>query len=298
VRCSADGLSLVGVALIERRRSGYCLRSPAEIERLLRRAYDGKIGIGQIAPGLARAALALNESKMWLAQSEAARLALPDLPNPIAALRLAVLDLQIAAEPLRKELMRAGWDPDQHPRAGVPPNPGWFAPDGASARLWPAAATEEDERPEEALDPTAEIRQRAWQSAVSTLREIDPANPQIQSLHGPDWVPSQADLDTLNITIREAVIRRVEDEVMPNGVPIGTPGNGPDIQIVPGGINAAEKLFNYLRIGGTIYYSGPNMTVVQLPSNTGFITFRSTSRSGPPAVEVNIPRTLFMKIHF
>ena len=36
------------------------------------------------------------------------------------------------------------------------------------------------------------------------MRAIDPANPQLQSLHGPDWVPSEADLNTLRTTTRDA----------------------------------------------------------------------------------------------
>jgi hypothetical protein len=38
-------LFLAGAPLIERRAGGYQVRPAADLERLLRRAYDGKVGI-------------------------------------------------------------------------------------------------------------------------------------------------------------------------------------------------------------------------------------------------------------
>ena len=298
VRCGAEGLFLACAALIEKRSGGYYVRSRVDLERLLRRAYNGKIGIDQVEPGLQRAASALNANAVGRAQSEAGCLPLPELPNSIAALRLEIEDLLIAAEPLREVLLRAGWDPDKHPRAGVPPNPGRFAPVGGSAALLPVAGSEEEERPEEGSDPLAEVRQQVWQSRLATLREIDTANPQLQSLHGPDWVPSQADLDTLDSTIRDAEVRRVTDKIIPNGKLIGTEGNSRNIREVPGGTEGAQDLFNYHRLGGTPYRSSPGLTVVQLPGNVGYVTFRPVSTSGPPAVDVNIPQFLLITIHF
>jgi hypothetical protein len=298
VRCDANGLFLAGAALVERRDAGYRVRAAADLEHLLRCAYNGKITVSEIEPGLQRAASPLTANRTWLARSEAERLPLPALPNPIAALRLEIADLRIAAEPLRKALLRAGWDPAQHPRVGVPPNPGWFAPTDGSAGYRPISGSEEEERPEETLDTLAEVRERAWQSAVAKLREIDPANPELQSLYGPDWVPSQADLDTLNGTIREAEIGRVMDKLMPNGEPIGTAGNSTQVRELPGGLDAAQNLWAYLRVGGTVSDSAPGLTVVRLPGNAGYVTWRPVSTSGPPAIDINIPGSFFMKIHF
>lgn len=180
VRCGAEGLFLARAALIERHGTEYRLRSSADLEQLLRAAYGGRITVEAVDDGLARIAAALNRNRMWAAQSEAASLALADLPNPIAALRLEIEDLRLAAEPLREELLRAGWDPQEHPRAGVPPNPGWFAPVGGAGVPTQVAQGEEDERaPEEMLDPTAPLRQAQWDAAIATLRRIDPtlANP-------------------------------------------------------------------------------------------------------------------------
>ncbi len=299
MRCGADGLFLAGAQLIEKRGDGYHIRPDTDLERLLRRAYGGKVAVAQIAPGLKRAVSALSRQAVWLAPDEATRLPLPELPNPIAALRLEIEDLLITAEELRKALLRVGWDPGKHPRAGVRPNPGWFAPTEGSATVYPIAGSEEEERPEEASDPLAEIRQRLWQSGQTTLRAIDPANLQQQSLHGPNWVPSQADLDTLYATIRDVEVRRIVDRVTRDGVLIGTRGNGPDIQLLPGGLRAAERLFDYLRAGGMVYRRlGSNGAVIKLPGNVGFVTFRPKSESGPPALEINIIGNLFAKFHF
>ena len=58
------------------------------------------------------------------------QLRIPDLFDFRARAALEAEDRLIKAE----LLARAGWDPDKHPRAGTPPNPGWFAPtEGAGA---------------------------------------------------------------------------------------------------------------------------------------------------------------------
>jgi hypothetical protein len=90
----------------------------------------------------------------------------------------------------------------------------------------------------------------------------------------------------------------VEDKVMPNGVPIGQSGDSPRVRELPGGIDGAEDLFNYLRVGGTVQLTSPEITVVKLPGSAGFVTFRPTSTSGPPAVDINVPGIPFAKVHF
>jgi hypothetical protein len=62
-------------------------------------------------------------------------------------------------------------------------------------------------------------------------------------------------------------------------VPIGKPDQGFDIREVPGGLVAAEDLFDCLGIGGTVQRSDPNLVIVELPADAGFITFRPISRS-------------------
>jgi hypothetical protein len=130
------------------------------------------------------------------------------------------------------------------------------------------------------------------------LRRIDPNNPNLTYLTNPGASPSQAALDRLDAAIETAAIKRVTDKIMPGGVPIGEEGSSRDVRELPGGLSAAQDLFGYLRAGGTLYKSDPSMTIVRLPMNAGYITFRSISGSGDPAIDIRVPGLKFSKIHF
>ncbi len=63
------------------------------------------------------------------------QLRVPDLTDFLARTELETEDRLIKFERGGDVLARAGWDPDEHPRTGTPPNPGWFAPtDGSDAQ--------------------------------------------------------------------------------------------------------------------------------------------------------------------
>lgn len=153
VACTEDGLFLGGTALIERRQSRYAVRPQADLDRLVSRAYQGGIAVERLIPGLHRIAAALAENNLCLAQIGALHLSLPDLPDRLARRDLEAEDLLIKRARACDPLMRGGdWDPAEHPRAGVPPNPGWFADKPSEV-----AQNEEDERAlEEMRDPAAE----------------------------------------------------------------------------------------------------------------------------------------------
>lgn len=110
--------------------------------------------------------------------------------------------------------------------------------------------------------------------------------------------PSQEALDRLDVAIEAAVIKRVADKVMPNGRWIGTPGGGEDVRELSGGTEAATRLFDYLTVGGSVYRSEPNLTIVKLPGKASFITYRPVTASGSPAVDINVPPIPLMKFHF
>jgi hypothetical protein len=86
--------------------------------------------------------------------------------------------------------------------------------------------------------------------------------------------------------------RPVEDILMPGGNPIGVKASGPRararLREVPGGLRAAEQLFNELSQGGTDVtppaYRG---TLIELPDGRRVIGFRPSSRGGPPTIDVN-----------
>lgn len=295
--CSESGLFLGRTPLIERRGERYFIRSQGDLERLLRCAYASNVTFDRVMPGLTTVASALETKNLCLAQIAAVHLRLPDLPDAIARIGIETEDLLIKLERTDEQYARA-WDEAEHPRTGTPPNPGWFAPKDHSRPTQVAATEREERRPEEELDPLAEVRQAQWDAGIATLRRIDPNNPQLTYFANPGAAPSQAALDRLNTAIEADAIKRVTERVMPGGVPIGRRGSGPDIRELPGGAQAANQLFDYLRVAGTVQISNSKLTVVKLPGNAGFITFRHASRSGNPAIDINVPGVLFDKIHF
>jgi hypothetical protein len=223
---------------------------------------------------------------------------MPDLPDSVARQRMEAEDLRIKLRWGDDRLARSAWDPTEHPRAGVPPNPGWFAPTAGGPAPTQVAQGEEDERaPEEMLDPTGPLRQAQWDAAIATLRQIDPGNPQLSSITAPGWVPRNQDIAEINAEISRAVTRRVTDFVMPGGHPIGATGGGQDIRVVEGGATAARKAFDYLSVGGTEVtpstYAG---TLIQLPGNAGYVGLRA-SDSGP-AVDRNVSSVPYRTLHY
>lgn len=295
--CTEEGLFLGRTPLIEKRGRSFVVRPRGELERLLKHSHRG--AIDRLVRGLDVVKSALDEQNLCLAQIAAVQLWVLPLPDFFSRAELEAEDVLIKVERGGDFLARAAWDPAEHPRAGVPPNPGWFAPtDGASGNSSQQVAQEEEERaPEELLDPLAPVRQVQWDAAIATLREIDPNNPNLTYLANPGSAPSQEALDRLNAAVEAAAVKRVTDKVMPNGVPIGRRGRGLDVQLLPGGRAEAEELFDYLRVGGSDWGSTRNRTIIRLPNNAGFITYRPNSKSSGPAVDVNVPGAK-LKLHF
>lgn len=229
--CTEAGLFIAGAALVERHERGYAVGPPEELERLLRRAYGAAVPLDRVMPGFRVVAAALGERNLCLAQIAAVQLRMPDLPDQIARGKLAAEDRLIKGAASGEWLARAGWDPAEHPRAGVPPNPGWFAPtDGGEAPQQVAQGEEDERSPEEMLDPQAPVRQAQWEAAIAILREIDPANPQLASITSPGWVPSNQDLAEIKAALTRAAVRRVANFVMPGGNPIGRQGGNIDVR--------------------------------------------------------------------
>jgi hypothetical protein len=88
------------------------------------------------------------------------------------------------------------------------------------------------------------------------------------------------------------------DLLLPGGIPLGAQGSKPGIREVPGGVQAAQDLFNQLSQGGKdITPPGYSGNLVELPTG-GIVGFRPSSRSGPPTIDVNIPGIPIRKIKF
>jgi hypothetical protein len=293
--CSEDGLFLGRRPLIERRGGAYVVRPRAELDRLFGRAYGCEAASARVIPGLATVAVALGQGNLALAQIAAVHLRLPDLPDTVARAALEAEDLLIKRG-------SAAWDEARHPRTGTPPNPGWFAPNpGGQTRTRPtqtAAGGRGGRRPEVNSDPMAEVRQAVWDARIALLRRIDPDNPHLTYFANPNSPPRQDALDRLDAAIEAAAIKRVADKVMPYGRPIGRRGDSAKVREVPGGMEAARDLFDYLRVGGSVHRSDPNMTIVRLPGDAGFLTFRTRSLSGDSAIDLNVPGVSIRKLHF
>jgi hypothetical protein len=132
--CTEDGLYFGRTPLMEHRAGCYTLRPRSDLERLFKRSSAG-VDLDGLMRGLTVVKSALDEKNLCLAQIAAVRLGIPDLPDFLARTALQREDRLIKAERCGDILARVDWDPDRHPRTGVPPNPGWFTPvDGTSSQ--------------------------------------------------------------------------------------------------------------------------------------------------------------------
>ena len=143
--CTENGLLLGQTPLIERRDGRFVARERAEIERLLKRGYGIEIAASRLMQGLATVASALNANDLCLARIAAVHLKIPDLPDAAARDAIEAEDVLIKS---------TDWNPDLHPRAGAPPNPGWFAPTSGSDSDAPPTRTAQNDETTHRIDVT------------------------------------------------------------------------------------------------------------------------------------------------
>jgi hypothetical protein len=88
------------------------------------------------------------------------------------------------------------------------------------------------------------------------------------------------------------------DILMPRGTPVGVQGRSPGIREMPGGMPAAQKMFDELIKGASLYtppnYPGTGYNLV----GGGWVGLRPTSKSGPPTIDVSVPGIPLDKIKF
>jgi len=135
VQCDAEGAFVGPVPLLDRAtddfgRTRWDPRSIDSINRELSFCYGLPVDMATRAGGLTAVANALNDGALLRAQIATLHLRLPDLlridDGTHRLERRATLARTLHAGGLLKE----DWDPEKHPRLGVPPNAGWFAPTG------------------------------------------------------------------------------------------------------------------------------------------------------------------------
>jgi hypothetical protein len=144
--------------------------------------------------GLATVASALNANDPGLARIAAVHLRIPDLPSLTARDEMEAADILIKS---------ADWNPALHPRAGTPPNPGWFAPSGTEQQ--PPARVAQNTAPVQRSDapPTGRdestIRQSSEDIQENPPLIIPVADRQIKNKQARDvavklkMTPAQAD---------------------------------------------------------------------------------------------------------
>jgi hypothetical protein len=130
VFADADGVFVGGIPLL--RRAGQALpwsvRPIAEINKDLGARYGLPVDFASKAHALSLIASALNRRDVGMAAIAAVQMQIPDPPSLAGGRETHEEVIRRAAALRRSSLLKADWDPALHPRDGVPPNPGWFAP--------------------------------------------------------------------------------------------------------------------------------------------------------------------------
>jgi len=168
--CTDQGLLLGRTPLIERRNGRFVVRERDAIEQLLSHAYRTNYSAGRIMPGLVTVAAALNADDQCLARIAAVHLRLPDLPDQAARDGMEAMDFLLKYA--RDESDGGDWNPALHPRAGTPPNPGWFAPTGGDGGESSSTRTAQNDDPTRRSDAGA-IAGQDWVRMRPGPKRID-----------------------------------------------------------------------------------------------------------------------------
>ncbi|HEY1983320.1 MAG TPA: hypothetical protein VGH13_24830 [Xanthobacteraceae bacterium] len=129
ISCNAQGVFIGHVPLLEKAAGRWMPRRVAELNDELTTCYRLPVEIAAKANSLSLIAHALNRGDLAMAAIAAVQMQIPDPPR-VAKRQEKPEDIVRRARELARGGLLKLWDPALHPRAGVPPNPGWFAPDG------------------------------------------------------------------------------------------------------------------------------------------------------------------------
>jgi len=130
VSCNAHGVFVGYVPLLEKVDGSWGPRPRAELNEELTSCYRLPVDIAAKSNALALIAHALNRGDLAIAAIAAVQMQIPDPPSLAKGVGTPDDLARRARELACSGLLKTDWDPALHPRAGVPPNPGWFAPDG------------------------------------------------------------------------------------------------------------------------------------------------------------------------
>jgi hypothetical protein len=148
ISCGPLGAFVGDVALLERMQSAdetgaWTARPVAELNSELTARYRLPIDVSSKTCALALIANALNRGDLGMAAITTVQMQFPDPPALAKGVEADDAIMRRARELHRSRLLKAYWDPAKHPRAGMPPNPGWFAPaeHGSQALLQPTSGS-------------------------------------------------------------------------------------------------------------------------------------------------------------
>src|SRR4029077_2216489 len=132
ISCDAHGAFAGNVPLLERAQIGstsrWTARPIAQLNDELTARSGLPIDVTAKASALTFIANAFNRGDLAMAAIATVQMQFPDPPSLAKGVESADETMRRALELHRSRLLKANWDPAKHPRAGAPPNPGWFAP--------------------------------------------------------------------------------------------------------------------------------------------------------------------------
>lgn len=131
VSCGPRGIFVGHIPLLELANSNglnvyWKVRSIDQLNEELTAVFKLSIDVTAKANALAQIASALNRGDVAMAAIATVQLQFPD-PLPFDCQNEREVTHR-AIQLYYSQLLKADWDPTKHPRTGVPPNRGWFAP--------------------------------------------------------------------------------------------------------------------------------------------------------------------------
>jgi hypothetical protein len=180
--CDDKGLFLGRTPLIERQEGRFVVRDPHDLQRLFSRAYRTEVDAKRLMGGFATVAAALNANDLLLARIAAVHLRIPDLPDRAARDALEAEERLIKSARGSIAAKSGDWNPTLHPRAGAPPNPGWFAPAAG-------ASSDDSPRTRAAENESSPYRSDASPEPPDDRVTLPPSNDDIDELHDlVEWI--------------------------------------------------------------------------------------------------------------
>lgn len=127
VSCNAQGVFIGRVPLLEKVDGRWMPRRAAELSDDLTACYRLPVDVTAKSNALSLIAAALNRGDLAMAAIAAVQMQLPDPPGLATGRESPDAVVRRARELAVSGLLKV-WEPEEHPRTGTPPNPGWFAP--------------------------------------------------------------------------------------------------------------------------------------------------------------------------